>query len=43
LMSFLMEDGSAGIFLKSPLGNNLLKAIKFPPPGPLPGTQTILP
>jgi len=37
------KDGDAGIFAKSPLGNNLSKAIKFPPPGPLPGTQTVLP
>jgi len=35
-------EGDAGIFAKSPLGNNLSKAIKFPPPGPLPGTQTVL-
>jgi len=37
------KDGDAGIFAKSPLGNNLSKAFKFPPPGPLPGTQTVLP
>ena len=36
-------EGDAGKFVKSPLGNNLSKAIKFPPPGPLPGTQTVLP
>ena len=30
-------EGDAGIFAKSPLGNNLSKAIKFPP---LPGTQS---
>jgi len=29
-------EGDAGIFAKSPLGNNLSKAIKFPPPEPLP-------
>jgi len=37
------KDGDTGIFAKSPLGNNLSKAIKLPPPGPLPGTQTVLP
>jgi len=31
-------EGDAGIFAKSPLGNNLSRAIKFPPPGPLPGS-----
>jgi len=31
-------EGDAGIFAKSPLGNKLSKAIKFPPLGPLPGT-----
>jgi len=36
-------ERDAGIFAKSPIWNNLLKAIKFPPPGPLPGTQTVLP
>ena len=36
-------EGDAGIFAKSPLGNNLSKAVKFPPPGPLPGSQTVLP
>ena len=35
------KDGDAGIFTKSPLGNNISKAIKFLPPGPLPGTQTV--
>jgi hypothetical protein len=29
-------EKDAGIFAKSPFGNNLSKAIKFPPPGPLP-------
>ena len=33
-------ERDAGIFAKSPIRNNLSKAIKFPPPGPLPGTQT---
>ena len=36
-------EGEAGIFAKSLRGNNLSKAMKFPPPGPLPGTQTVLP
>jgi len=36
------KDGDAGIFAKSPVGNNLSKTIKFPPPGPLPGTQFYL-
>jgi len=31
-------EGDAGIFGKSPLGNNLSKAIKFPPPLSLRGT-----
>ena len=35
-------EGDAGKLAKSPLGNNLSTAIKFPPPGPLPGTQTVL-
>ena len=35
-------EGDAGIFAKSPLGTNHSKAIKFPPPGPLPGTQFYL-
>ena len=35
-------EEDAGKFAKSPLGNNLSTAIKFPPPGPLPGTQTVL-
>jgi len=38
-----VTEGDAGIFAKSSLGNNLSIAIKFPPPGPLPGTQTVLP
>jgi hypothetical protein len=33
------KDGDAGIFARSSLGNNLSKGIKFPPPGPLSGTQ----
>jgi hypothetical protein len=33
------KDGDAGIFAKSPLGKNLSNAVKFPPPGPLPGTR----
>jgi len=37
------RERDAGIFAKSPIGYNLSKAIKFPPPGPLPGTQTVLP
>jgi hypothetical protein len=36
-------EGDAGIFAKSHIGNNLLKAIKFPPTGPLPRTETVLP
>jgi len=36
------SEGDAGMFAKSPLGNYLSKAIKFPPPGPVPGTQTVL-
>jgi hypothetical protein len=36
-------EGDAGIFAKSPIGNNISKAIKFPPPGPLRGTQFYLP
>jgi hypothetical protein len=36
-------EGDAGIFAKSPLWDNLSNAIKFPPPGPLPGTRTVLP
>jgi len=31
-------EGDAGMFAKSPLGNNLSKPIKFPPPVSLPGT-----
>jgi len=38
-----MEQREMLGYLPSPLGNNLSKAIKFPPPGPLPGTQTVLP
>jgi len=37
------REGDVGICAKSPLGNNLSKAIKFLPPGPLPATQTVLP
>jgi hypothetical protein len=37
------KEGDAGIFAKSHRGNNFSKAMKFPPPGPLPGTQTVLP
>jgi hypothetical protein len=36
-------EGYAGIFAKPPLGNNISKYIEFPPSGPLPGTQTVLP
>ena len=36
-------EEDAGIFAKPPLGDNLSKAIEFPPPGPHPGSQTVLP
>jgi hypothetical protein len=36
------KEENAGIFAKSPLGENLSNAMKFPPPGPLPGTQFYL-
>ena len=35
------KEGDAGIFAKSLLGNNLSKAIEFPPRGPHSGTQTV--
>jgi hypothetical protein len=36
------KEGDAGIFSKSHVGKNLSNAMKFPPPGPLPGTQFYL-
>jgi len=42
-VGFYGTQGDVGMFVKSPLGNNFSKAIKFPPPGPLTGTQTVLP
>ena len=36
------KEGDAGIFAKLSLGKNLSNAMKFPPPGPLPGTQFYL-
>jgi len=33
------READAKIFAKSPLGKNLSNAVKFPSPGPLPGTR----